>query len=689
MATPTIEAISTQDITIDTDYELEIGITGDPEEVTVDGLMEGFGYSWDAANDTLTIAGEATRLLGDAIWVVSAKETSSSTAVTREITYNVVSGAPIIQELGTQTIYQGTFNDIFVEVANSPTQIQVETLLVGLKHEPDTVDEVEGIRISGTPDRDANFTIDGGDMRILASNDGGEDTYNLPFDIEDLAASLNSLFYGDKANDEFLVVNRDSTFGSTAALERYFNAPNNLSEISSITSNLDNLFIADRMGSTSYNIIEINKDALNAETATSEREFTQPRAQTLRGIAYDFETEDIYYCYSDEIHISASDIADGETATTIRSFDLSILSGWTLADIDVSGAFLYIAANNRNQIAVVSKDTDDNTEAEFESVIYLVADNNLNCKGLSIQSNKIYYLTSSGVVVYDINDKSSIVVENDRHFTVGDAGQVDGGMDIDNTHIYLYDGDSDDFELFDKTLDTGNSYGDPTSTFSKPTSIDRIDSIAIDGDSIYCLERDLNNLASMIHEIPKNTADGQTATIIKSFQVPSEVDVPISIAIRGNDIYCAGEGIHIFSKNTLDGQTATRTRFIDTNYGTSTYRNPGRIKIDGDEIWLNGNDAGYGDFLYVIDADSANNTLPDIIRNISADQDVGHEFNGNFAISGDELYGIYDDSNFGRMRVYTSHKSESLSFQAMTQGFITFPQRQGQTNEDWIGLAIA
>ena len=75
MATPTIEAISTQDITIDTDYALEIGITGDPEEVTVGGLLEGFHYSWDADNDTLTIAGEATRLLGDAIWVVSAKET--------------------------------------------------------------------------------------------------------------------------------------------------------------------------------------------------------------------------------------------------------------------------------------------------------------------------------------------------------------------------------------------------------------------------------------------------------------------------------------------------------------------------------------------------------------------------------------------------------------------------------------
>ena len=55
----------------------------------------------------------------------SAKETSSSTAVTREITYNVVSGAPIIdEELGdTDDLYRrGGYNDIFVEVQNRPSR---------------------------------------------------------------------------------------------------------------------------------------------------------------------------------------------------------------------------------------------------------------------------------------------------------------------------------------------------------------------------------------------------------------------------------------------------------------------------------------------------------------------------------------------------------------------------------------
>ena len=190
MATPTIEAISTQDITIDTDYALEIGITGDPEEVTVGGLLEGFHYSWDADNDILTIAGEATRLLGDAIWVVSAKETSSSTAVTSEITYNVVSGAPIIQETGAITVYKGVETNVFVEIQNTPTQIRSDGLLLGLKSEIESIpsededaDPTEGVRIAGMIPSDAELTVSSENANINTSNDGGEDSYTLPVTI--------------------------------------------------------------------------------------------------------------------------------------------------------------------------------------------------------------------------------------------------------------------------------------------------------------------------------------------------------------------------------------------------------------------------------------------------------------------------------------------------------------------------
>ena len=219
MATPTIEAISTQDITIDTDYALEIGITNDPEEVTVGGLLEGFYYSWDAANDTLTIAGEATRLLGDAIWVVSAKETSSSTAVTREITYNVVSGGPIIEEVGSQNVVKGFVTDIFVEILNRPTSIQVDGLLIGLKYEPDTEDAaqegddpLEGVRITGILPLNTELTIDSEDINITADNDGGTDAYDLPIVI----LEGPDTYFFNHSEDDVLQIN-----SSDGALYKY------------------------------------------------------------------------------------------------------------------------------------------------------------------------------------------------------------------------------------------------------------------------------------------------------------------------------------------------------------------------------------------------------------------------------------------------------------------------------------
>ena len=185
MATPTIEAIDVQEIRINSDYDLEIGITGDPLEVTVAGLFEGFYYSWNAANDTLTIAGEATRLLGDAIWVVSAKETSSSTAVIREIRYNVVSGAPLIDNIGVITVYKGVESNVFVGIQNKPTQIRSDGLLLGLKSdieaipsEDEDVDPIEGVRIIGMIPSDVDLTVVDDEINIFTSNDGGEDNYN-------------------------------------------------------------------------------------------------------------------------------------------------------------------------------------------------------------------------------------------------------------------------------------------------------------------------------------------------------------------------------------------------------------------------------------------------------------------------------------------------------------------------------
>ena len=192
-----IAAIGEQFITIDTDYSLDISITGDPMEVTVDGLLEGFHYSWDADTDILTVAGEATRLLSEATWTVSAKETATSTAVTSEITYHVIPAVPIIEEIGETKIFTGALTKFFIEVQNKPTKVNADGLLMGMKSEPsrrtrivmeEEVD-VDGIEISGRLPEDVNLTVDATTFAITASNDGGTDSYDLPIDIEPAASA--------------------------------------------------------------------------------------------------------------------------------------------------------------------------------------------------------------------------------------------------------------------------------------------------------------------------------------------------------------------------------------------------------------------------------------------------------------------------------------------------------------------
>ena len=114
----------------------------------------------------------------------------ASTAVTREITYNVVSGAPIIEEVGAITVYKGVGTNVFVEIQNKPTQIIANTLLLGLKSDIESIlsedsdeDPIEGVRFTGMTPSDAELTVDDDEINIFTLNDGGEDSYNVPIHI--------------------------------------------------------------------------------------------------------------------------------------------------------------------------------------------------------------------------------------------------------------------------------------------------------------------------------------------------------------------------------------------------------------------------------------------------------------------------------------------------------------------------
>ena len=175
-----IETLDEQALTLDTDYDIEVEITGDPDEVTAEGKWDGWYYNWDAANDLLTISGNANTILSDAMWELTA--TKGAQVVEEDVTYSVAPPAPVITEPTNLTITAGTdyeANPIAIAIANSPSVIRMEGLLVGLYFEStDTGADIKGLLPS-----DVELTVTSGTLEIYASNGGGEDTVTPAFTI--------------------------------------------------------------------------------------------------------------------------------------------------------------------------------------------------------------------------------------------------------------------------------------------------------------------------------------------------------------------------------------------------------------------------------------------------------------------------------------------------------------------------
>lgn len=122
----TIAPVSPQNITLETAYSLPISITDVPDIVEVKGLLEGFYYSY--AGGTLTIAGEGTRLINNAMWTITAKKGSDT--ATLEVPYSVVPPAPIISAVPKQFIPKGAPYSLDIPIQN-PGNVKVTGHIIG------------------------------------------------------------------------------------------------------------------------------------------------------------------------------------------------------------------------------------------------------------------------------------------------------------------------------------------------------------------------------------------------------------------------------------------------------------------------------------------------------------------------------------------------------------------------------
>ena len=158
-----------------------------------------FYQSWKADNAEVEIVGTPRQLGEGKLWVVKARYTSPTETLTREIDYNVVQAAPIIQRpIERITFVKGREHKYDIVIHNFPDNTNIRTLLLGLGQETipaelhgTTILEHTKQRIIGTIPADAEFTVPGGTLTCESSNTGGTDIVeNIPYNIFDAEPEL-------------------------------------------------------------------------------------------------------------------------------------------------------------------------------------------------------------------------------------------------------------------------------------------------------------------------------------------------------------------------------------------------------------------------------------------------------------------------------------------------------------------
>ena len=243
-STPTffIEPIAEQNITIGTDWGLDVNITGDPDDAYVRGELAGFG--WDYSNGVLSIIGTPDELASNKTFTVYARKGSST--IHRSAIYNVIRAAPVIDIFGPWTMVKGvTFSEDII-IRNNPTTVVVSGHWFFLDQEKTP----EGVKVFGEIPPDPNLTIEEGMITCVASNDvltvsrdgvinisddsTASSPRNLTLTSNTTGVRLNWLPPLDNGGQNILRYQyaQDSGFG----FGNWINAGNNLNEIITLTT---------------------------------------------------------------------------------------------------------------------------------------------------------------------------------------------------------------------------------------------------------------------------------------------------------------------------------------------------------------------------------------------------------------------------------------------------------------------
>ena len=164
---PVIDMVAEQNILVDTNYQLRVGITNEPEEAYAIGELEGYSTDWNAGDTQIIIKGRPDRLVSGKRYTIFAKKGEFERQ--REVIYSVIPTSPLIEDFGPFTAFKRIPFSEEILIRNNPSTVIATGPWVGLR-----ADKSEnGAIVSGVPP-DQDFTIDMENIRVIASNAGGE-----------------------------------------------------------------------------------------------------------------------------------------------------------------------------------------------------------------------------------------------------------------------------------------------------------------------------------------------------------------------------------------------------------------------------------------------------------------------------------------------------------------------------------
>ena len=579
-STPTffIEPIPEQNIIINTDYELRVTISGNPDEAYVLGILENFGYDWQAANNELVITTNQDSLSTGKVFTIYATKSTLQNPITRSVNYNVVTPAPVIESFGPFDVVKGRMFDRTINIQNLTTKVEATGPWIFL----DSENATEGIRIFGDIPSDKEFTRDGGEIIVVAENTGGSDTRSGVIGLTETTA-----FYLDRFTRQIVKINVPLFTTLTLEEQSFQSFSADISgSVRGYPMHLDgnDLYYANGFSSNATWYVTDIRD-LNGDTIVNDRSFIAPAGLDNYALR-DFTIigNEIYVPQANGyVYVISKNTLDGQVSTIIRDFTIPShdSEGDQIRPSGISpiGNNLYITSsvdqsgNVSSKTVVVSANTPNNTEA---TVIQEILGISLNpIEATYIFNDRIYYRHSSDTVriteALISVDEEYIDRRREYVFDIGvfDAPSIKG---IAVTEDYLYGANRRGIYILpnaDRIIARADNI------FYIPDEIGDYDSsnelgyrsMCYDPNGDIYISETIGILNYRIIAIDSNTNQDSTSDSERTFSLADVQDSRIGdIAIHGDTLIVLqgkhtqrgiSDRILLYNKNTSDGSTAS------------------------------------------------------------------------------------------------------------------------------------